>query len=273
MRSLWMVIGASGYVGRNLCRALSAHYRVLGAYFSDSGAFEGEKIQVDIRDKKAVRKLFELKRPEVIFHLAYDLRDLEGSVVKGTGNLVEAWGRVCPESRFIYVSTDAVFDGESGPYGEDSIPEPIWDYGRAKREAELKVLGAGGTVVRNSLVYGFDPLDPRTEELKRGLESGRFQYPYFEDEVRCPVHVEDLCAALVELGNMGDDVPSIIHVAGPEAGTRYDFSVRLARKMGYNPEEIPKARLHESGILRPRDLTLDTSLAKSMLKTRFRRWI
>ena len=44
----------------------------------------------------------------------------------------------------------------SVPYRETDSPMPVWEYGRAKREAELKVLDAGGTVVRNSLVYGFD---------------------------------------------------------------------------------------------------------------------
>ena len=260
-----LVVGASGYVGRNLCKALSVHYRVLGTYFSHPRAFEGEKVQVDIRDPGIVRRLFEQSGPDVVFHLAYDLEDLEGSVVQGTRNLLAAREMVCPGSRFIYVSTDAVFDGESGPYAEEDVPRPIWEYGRAKREAELKVLDAAGTVVRNSLVYGFDPLDPRTEELRRGLESGHFEYPYFEDEIRCPIRVEDLCDALVELGEMGENGPRILHIAGPEAVTRYNFAVRLARRMGYDPEGIPKVSLRETGTVRPRDLTLDGSLAEKLL--------
>ena len=206
----------------------------------------------------------------MVFHLAYDLRDLEGTVVRGTENLLAAREKYCCECGFIYVSTDAVFDGESGPYGEEDVPTPIWEYGRVKRQAEVAVLTAGGTVVRNSLVYGFDPLDPRTEELKEGLESGNFEYPYFEDEIRCPIHVEDLCGALMELGEMGQDAPQILHVAGPEVVTRYDFAVRLARRMGYDPERVPKGRLSEAGTVRPRDLTLDTSLSQAILRARMR---
>ena len=110
-------------------------------------------------------------------------------------------------------------------------------------------------------------LDPRTAELKRGLESGHFEYPYFEDEIRCPVHVDDVCNALVELGKMGENTPRILHIAGPEAVTRYDFAVRLAKRMGYDSGKIPKGSLKD---IRPRDLTMDTSLAKNMLKTGFR---
>ena len=126
----------------------------MGTYLRYPEGFEGKKVQVDIRDSGVVRRLLEQIRPDVVFHLAYKLEDLKGSVVQGTENLLKAREIVCPGSRFIYISTDAVFDGELGPYGEEDVPQPIWDYGRAKREAELKVLAAGGTVVRNSLVYG-----------------------------------------------------------------------------------------------------------------------
>ena len=102
------------------------------------------------------------------------------------------------------------------------------------------------------------------------MEIGQFEYPYFQDEIRCPVHVEDLCQALMEVGEMGASTPRILHVAGPEAVTRYDFAVRLARRMGYDPEKIPKSSLKAIGVIRPRDLTMDTSLAKGMLKTEFR---
>lgn len=162
-----------------MCRVMSLKYRVFGTYYCNSEtSFPGESVHVDIRDSVEVDGVFERTRPDVVFHLAYDLRDLEGTVVRGTENLPAAREKYCPECEFIYVSTDAVFDGENGPYGEGDIPEPIWEYGRAKRKAELMVLDAGGTVVRNSLVYGFDPMDPRTESLKRGLESGHFEYPY-----------------------------------------------------------------------------------------------
>jgi len=265
-----IVIGASGYIGRNLCRVLSTHWRVVGTFFRHSEVFEAEGIGMDIRDLAVVEKVFERCRPDVAYALAYDRKDLQGTVVEGTGNLVEAWKRVRPEARFVYVSTDAVFDGESGPYGEGDTPRPVWEYGRAKRAAELKVLDAGGMVVRSSLVYGFNPLDPRTEELKQGLESGQFEYSYFDDEVRCPIHVEDLCRALMELGEMGQDAPRILHVAGPEPVTRYAFAVRLAKRMGYDPESVPKASLKSAGIVRPRDLTLDTSLSQSVLRVRIR---
>ena len=170
-----LVVGASGYVGKHLCSVLEQAYSVFGTYFrSGEKTFHGESVCVDIRNSRHTEGLFKGTRSHIVFHLAYDLRDLDGSVVRGTENLLAAREKYCPDCCFIYVSTDAVFDGENGPYGEKDIPEPVWEYGQAKREAELMVLDAGGTLVRNSLVYGFDPMDPRTGELKQGFENRSF---------------------------------------------------------------------------------------------------
>ena len=264
------VIGGSGYVGAALVKRLSQHYKTFWTYFRSGSHAGNEANFLDIRNQENVRAVFTAVKPDVVFHLAYDLEDLEGSVVKGTANLLQARESIVPCSRFIFLSTDAVFDGESGPYSETDVPRPIWTYGRMKRQAEMDVLSADGMVVRNSLVYGFDPLDQRTAALKRGLETGSFQHQYFEDEIRCPVQIDDLCGAFVELSKMTGDIPAILHVTGPEAVTRYAFAAEVARGLGYGPESIPKGLLKESGIVRPRDLTMDVSLAKSILKTRIR---
>src|SRR4051794_34707160 len=39
-------------------------------------------------------------------------------------------------ARFVYFSTDYVFDGRDGPYDESARPRPLSAYGRSKLEAE-----------------------------------------------------------------------------------------------------------------------------------------
>ncbi|MBW2662503.1 MAG: NAD(P)-dependent oxidoreductase [Deltaproteobacteria bacterium] len=266
-----LIVGASGYVGRCLCKILSRSYQVFGTFYRNQVFFGGEGGCVDIRDEDAVQNLVKQIRPDVIFHLAWDLNDLEGCIVAGTKNLLRARNEYCSTSRFIFISTDAVFDGERGLYRESDVPAPIWPYGVAKRKAEVDTLAAGGTVVRTSLVYGFEPMDPRTAVLKRGLETGNFSYPYFSDEIRCPVFVDDLCDALAEIGEGGMESEQIIHVAGPVALNRFDFAVLLACYFGYDKSKVPGGLLSESRLVRPRDLSLDTGLARRILKTRLRR--
>ena len=113
-----LIIGASGYVGRCLCTTLSKSYQVFGTFYRNQVSFDGERICVDIRDEDAVQNLVEQIRPDIIFHLAWDLNDLEGCIVKGTKNLLRARNEHCSTSRFIFISTDAVFDGESVGNGD-----------------------------------------------------------------------------------------------------------------------------------------------------------
>jgi dTDP-4-dehydrorhamnose reductase len=57
---------------------------------------------------------------------------------------------------FVFYSTDYVFDGVAGPFGEDDTPRPLCVYGRSKHEGEQAVLAAcrRAVIVRPSVVYG-----------------------------------------------------------------------------------------------------------------------
>jgi len=266
-----LIVGGSSYLGRSLCRKLADVCQVWGTFCRSNLAFAGTRIHLDVSDRNEAADLLRRTEPDVIFYLACDLNDLKTSVVNGTGNLLEARKMYWPASRFVYISSDAVFDGENGPYKESDIPAPVWPYGVAKRKAEIKVLAAGGTVVRISLIYGFNPIDPRTAVLKRGLETGNFSYPYFSDEIRCPVFVSDLSDALAEIGKGVLENKQVINVAGPEALNRFASAVRLARYLGYDGSTVPEGLLSESRLKRPLDLSLDTRLARRILKTKLRR--
>ena len=266
-----LIVGGSSYLGRSLGKKLADVCQVWGTFFRSAVAFTGERVHLDVRDRDGTTEILRRIEPDVIFYLACDFNDIEGSIVIGTDHLLDAREISCPASRFVYISSDAVFDGESGPYGESDIPRLFWPYGVAKRKAEIKVLAAGGTVVRTSLIYGFDPIDPRTAVLKRGLETGNFSYPYFSDEIRCPIFVNDLSDALWEIGEGVLKNKQVINVAGPEALNRFDFAVRLAQYLGYDGSKIPGGLLSESRMKRPRDLSLDTRLARRILKTKLRK--
>jgi len=66
------------------------------------------------------------------------------------------------------------------------------------------------------------------------------------------------------------NTPRILHIAGSERISRYDFAVRLARRFGFDGRTIPAGSLEGSGMIRPKDVSLQTSLAEKLLKTRLR---
>jgi dTDP-4-dehydrorhamnose reductase len=90
----------------------------------------------------------------------------------------------------------------------------------------------------------------------------------FSDEVRCPVAVQDLASAVLELA--ASDFAGIINVAGPDAVSRVELGVLVAQRYGLDPGRVPQSTIAQSGLTRPGHVVLDSALAASTLKTRLR---
>jgi dTDP-4-dehydrorhamnose reductase len=206
-------------------------------------------------------------QPELIIHCAAQMRgsfdDLRLVNATGTGFLA-SYAREA-SARMIHLSTDLVFDGRRGNYREEDPPNPMTDYAKSKFEAEeaVRTSGAAAIIVRTSLIYGFAPPDPRTRAMLGG-DMPRL----FVDEQRCPIWVETLCDAMLELCEQ--DYTGILHVAGEQALSRYSFGVKLVNALGGDSGRLIPSRSEESGLVRPLDCTLDCSKARAMLKTKLR---
>jgi dTDP-4-dehydrorhamnose reductase len=235
-----LVTGASGYLGSELMRRTDA----VGISSAD----------VDIREAAAVAALFERLRPQAVIHTAYRGDD-RATTFGGAVNVAAA----AAGARLVHLSTDVVFDGEKGSaYVEEDEPTPITDYGRAKADAERAVLAdhPRALVVRTSLIYG----GPQPGPQERLVEDG--DATFFTDEVRCPIHVGDLAAALLELA--ATDLSGVLHVAGADRLSRHEFAQLLAGRA------VRGASLADAGVVRPRDCTLAIDRARGLLRTRLR---
>ena len=236
------VTGASGYLGGALLRL------VPGASVE----------RVEVRDAAAVLRLLEELRPRTVIHTAYR-QDGPGAreiTVEGAENVARAAHAV--GARLVHLSTDVVFDGRKGaPYVEADAPSPVSAYGRAKADAEARVAAAhpGALLVRTSLLYGGPGLEPSRHELAARDVAATF----FEDEIRSPVQVDDLASALLELAAL--DVAGPLHVAGADDLSRADFAELIAGR--------PVRRL-SAPPGRPLDCSLDSSRARSLLRTELR---
>jgi dTDP-4-dehydrorhamnose reductase len=235
-----LVTGGAGYLGAEICwQAVEAGHDVTATQLTRPAPF-GRAVTLDLRDP------FELPEVDVVIHTAYVQAD-PNMIVRSTRNVAEAARRA--GARAIHVSTDLVFDGERAPYREEDEPRPVSEYGRAKLEAEGFL--ADGLVVRTSLLYG----KPGPQEAL----ARRADVVFYEDEVRCPTHMSDLAAALLELANL--DITGLLHVAAPDAVSR----VELARLLGARD---PKGAPTPPG--RARNVALDSSRAARLLRARLR---
>jgi dTDP-4-dehydrorhamnose reductase len=123
--------------------------------------------------------------------------------------------------------------------------------------------------VRPSLIWSLEPLDHQTGWLVEGARRGS-RVTLFIDEIRCPVHLDDLAAALLEVAARRD-LAGPLNLAGPQALNRWELGLRLLEALGVprGPNVVPLT-VAESGLVRARNLTLTSGRAEAALRTRLR---
>jgi dTDP-4-dehydrorhamnose reductase len=247
-----LVTGGCGYLGRELVRlARERGVEVRATWHRAEPAGDADWVQADVRDTEAMRAA--AAGCDAVVHTAY-VQGAGAWEVNADGSAVVA--EAARAARLVHLSTDLVFDGLRGRYRESDAPAPVSEYGRSKVEAETRVaqLHPEAAIVRTSLLYGGRDLGPQ-ERLAQAHTR------FFVDEIRSPVHVGDLASALLELVELDHVGP--LHAGGADDISRFDFAVLLG---------ADSSRL-EPGYTTPdraADVTLDSTLAGSLLTTRLR---
>ena len=236
------VTGATGFLGSELLRL--------------APGVSGERVEV--RDAAAVLALLERIRPDVVIHTAYR-QEGDGArtiIVDGSANVARA--AVAVGARLVHVSTDVVFDGRKGdPYVEEDTPSPCTAYGHAKADAEVRVVedAPDALIVRTSLIVG----GPGHEPSKHELVVCDPAMTFYDDEIRSPVQVGDLAAAVLELVAL--DVCGPLNVAGADDVSRAELAELVAGRPVRRAPAPPG---------RPLDCSLDSSRARGMLRVQLR---
>jgi dTDP-4-dehydrorhamnose reductase len=271
-----VVIGGSGQLGGWLLRRLAerGHWAV-GTY--KTVAYPG-LVHVDAGSEGLAASWLVSQRPDVVFYpagftyvdgcerdpqrayaanrdqplnLARAVRDLIG---KPSKSLPEAIQNAGP--RFVYFSTDYVFDGTDGPYDESARPNPVNVYGRAKFEAEAALLGVLGPsllLVRTSWVFGPERQGKNfAYQVVRALAAGQpMTCPL--DLYSSPSYAPDVARAVVDFVESG--ITGLMHVAGPETVSRVAFAQQIARAFGLDPALIVARKNDEPPQQAPRPLS------------------
>ncbi len=229
------------------------------------------RAQFDLLDFQAIEREFKKDRPASIIHCAA-IPTVAGALadpglarrinVDATRFLVE----LAAETKFVFLSTDFVFDGRKGNYRETDPVNPISLYGETKVAAEQIVLTHPRSIIlRTSINCGTSKSGLRSfnEALRHDLQS-RDRMKLFTDEFRSPIFAGETARAGWELA--AKDCAGIFHAAGAERLSRWQMGQLLALR---SPEL--KSRMEPGSIKdfigppRTPDTSLDISRIQKIL--------
>jgi dTDP-4-dehydrorhamnose reductase len=269
-----LLTGATGFLGRYLIAARPQEVKLHGIGFKHFIPGEDAIMhQADLKAAATVQKLLNSIRPQAIIHTAaisdanYCEQHPDESYavnVAATRHLAE-W---CAEkgARFLFTSSDLVFDGEHAPYSESDRPNPLMVYGRHKAEAEeaVRSICPKGTICRLPLMFGMDGTDSRNTltVLLGRLGKGETIHA-FTDEYRSPAYGADVARGIwLALAHPG----RTFHLGGPERLSRYAFALMACLVFGHDPRLVVPALQADVPMPapRPKDVSLASSAATSI---------
>ncbi len=223
------ITGGNGLVGSRIIELLNKDFEFINLS-SDI---------LDITNKNQVNEVLEKINFDILLHLAAytnvakanEEKDLCFRInVIGTKNLIEKV--INKKKKFIYISTDFVFNGKNPPYFEDSKTNPIGIYGLSKYEGE-KVVNSNGMIVRISYPYRakFDKKNDFFRTFKSFLEQKK-SLSLITNSLMTPTFIDDIAYGLKYLVN--NYSPEIFHLTGSQSYSPYDLGLIVSKKFNFD---------------------------------------
>jgi dTDP-4-dehydrorhamnose reductase len=231
----WLVTGAGGQVGTDLCAAL-ADQELIALTHAD----------LDIADVSAAAAIIRDYAPDVVInaaaYTAVDTAETDEEAayrINASGPAALAAGLAEHGGQLIHISTDYVFPGDATrPYEADDPTEPKSAYGRTKLAGELAVrelLPDRSFIVRTAWVYG--AVGGNFVKTIARLELERDTISVVDDQCGSPTWSADLARALVELGRSAAS-SGIYHCTASGHTTWFGFAQAIFEELGADPARV-----------------------------------
>lgn len=261
-----LITGASGMLGATLVKLWNKKYQIFATASSDYPCNPAKNFKrLDLKAKN-YQVLTRWVKPDVIIHCAAltsheycQSNPKEAMLVNGDSvkKLIYAF----PNSKLLYISTDAVFPLDTHLTNEKTKTKPATVYGKSKELGEKYLLNSGlnGCIIRTTIV-GKNINQKKTgfvERIVYTLKNNQ-EISLFDDVLMTPITIWDLAKELEWI--LLNKAPKILHVGGTEIISKYKFGYRLAKKMGLDTKLIKAAKLSTRKIKRSHDQSLDSSL-------------
>lgn len=257
-----LVVGASSFIGHRLYGHLrdDPQLEVVGTYFEHRK--DARFLHLDITNPNELERVLAEVRPAAVYWVAgsKNLKKCEEDPeyarrinTDPVTELLRVLTQLALRPHVVFVSTDYVFDGERGRYGETDVPRPKTQYGQSNLLAEqcLQASRFDCSIVRTSAVMGrhgtfFDWL---TQAMRQNQSIDLFADVYFSPT---PIgRLLECFRRIVVQRRLG-----VLHVCGNQRLSRYEFAVALKpMRSGFIARLVP-ASADASQPLFQRDLSL-----------------
>lgn len=261
---------------------------LVGSRFKELSIYKNEIIapshgEMDITDRQGVRKTIIDCHPDWIVHfaaytnvsVAEQQRGDRMSVcyrvnVDGTRNILEA---LPSRARLIYISTDMVFSGSSGPYSEIDVPEKnsekITWYGYTKKLAEDWCQDQ--TTLRITYPVRAE-YTAKLDYLRKPLVKydNRAPLTYFDNQQVSITLIDEACMALNKL--IEYRLRGVFHASSSDLGTPYEIISYLIEKSRGKTGVVQQGKLPENSVRYPRLGGLKVEETEKTLGIKFSPW-
>lgn len=265
-----LILGSSGLIGNNLCKFLDKNYKVFKTFHNNPIS---DGLELDLLNVDSLKKIFETSQPDVVINLCGIYKNLDFCkknkeyVMNINAKSVILISKLCNEydAYLMSLSSDHVFDGEHGNYKENDPLSPVNYYGQTRAEGEknLQKYSHDFCLVRTSMIYGKNPLRSTLPDMI--LNGIKEKFEIISDQFMTPTYIENFSKMLIN--TMELHYNGIIHLAGPEKISRYDFALKLLEQFHLSDENLIKAKRSDFDFSRdmPFDSSLNTDKANYLL--------
>jgi dTDP-4-dehydrorhamnose reductase len=253
-----LILGGSGFLGSELVRASKS----FETYFTYNSSLIKNKnaFPLDLNDIDNFKSILEKTTPNVIVFCArFEDSEKFRKIISLIKNI-----------KFVFMSSDAVFDGKKGNYSEKDIPNPLTTYGIKKKEFEdiIKEGLDDYIIIRSSYILGKE--EKRSTEIINALKSNE-KLKRFDDMYRNPIYVKDLAKIILSL--IETDFKGIINTGGETIITPFSFAKIVANSKNLNNNLIIPVSYKDfenKSLISP-DTTLDITKLKSVINFKLKR--
>mgnify|MGYP001284408597 CR=1 FL=1 len=259
-----IILGASGMIGSTLFSYLRESHEVMGTLRLNKESYDKfEKLNLDniiydldVRDTDRIHDLIVTQKPDVLINATGIVKQVvdqssKSKLIEINALIPHKLHELClkHQVRHIQFSTDCVFSGLKGNYGESDIPDPQDLYGLSKYTGEIH---DQGTLTLRTSTIGLEV--GTSHGLIEWFLSERGEIQGYSKAIYTGITTIELAKFVEEIISRFDDISGLWQVSG-ERISKYELLSMLKEKLNRTDIEI----------LRNEEYICDRSLSNSKI--------